>query len=96
MNTVLPIGSVVRLKDFPQPVMIFGYLQQTNLKPGKVMDYVAVPFPQGNVDISCQLGFMMTDIEEVLFEGYRTEEFKPMEIVLNLRLLDEQKQGETA
>lgn len=94
MNTVLPIGSVVRLKDLNQPIMIFGYLQQSALKGDQVWDYVGIPYPQGNIDMSYQLGFMMTDIEEVLFEGYRTEEFKPMEMVLNVRRVLAEKEAE--
>ena len=36
--------------------------------------------------MSClQLGFQMTDITEVLFEGYKTEEFKPIETLLAIR-----------
>ena len=85
MNTILPIGSVVRIKKVEKPVMIFGYFQQSSTRPDDVVDYVGVPYPAGNVHLALQLGFQMTDITEVLFEGYKTEEFKPIETLLAIR-----------
>ena len=86
LNLILPIGSVVKIRKVSRPVMIFGYFQTSDLRPGEIADYVAVPYPIGNRDISQQMGFPMTAIEEVLFEGYRTEEFKPIENLLKVRL----------
>ena len=91
MNTLLPIGSVVKIKNVEKPVMIFGYLQQSTAHPDEVVDYVAVPYPAGNVHLAMQLGFQMTDITEVLFEGYKTEEFRPMEALLAIRKLGHEK-----
>lgn len=85
MNLILPIGSVVKIRDVNNPIMIFGFLQQSAAKPGLVVDYVGVPYPVGNVNIGMQLGFQMTDITEVLFEGYRTDAFKSMEDLLLIR-----------
>ena len=86
MNLVLPIGSVVRIKGVKGPVMIFGCLQQTALRPGEIMDYVGVPYPIGNLNIQLQMGFQMTAIQEVIFEGYKGKEFEPLEKLLSLRL----------
>ena len=94
MNTILPIGSVVRIKDVKEPVMIFGYLQETQLYPDKMVDYVGVPYPIGNINITAQLGFQMTDIEEVLFEGYYTKEFTPIATLLAMRQVHNSKHGE--
>ena len=91
MNTILPIGSVVKIKNVEKPVMIFGYLQQSSARPDDVVDYVAVPYPAGNVHLAMQMGFQMTDITEVLFEGYKTEEFRPMETLLAIRKLGHEK-----
>ena len=49
MNTVLPIGSVVKIQGIKKPIMIFGYLQKSGLGNGKVIDYVGVPYPEGNI-----------------------------------------------
>lgn len=84
MNTILPIGSVVMLKGGTKPVMIFGYMQKSGLRPGEMADYIGVPYPEGNINLAVQVGFQMTDIEEVLFEGYRTEAFEPWEQLLKL------------
>lgn len=84
MNTILPIGSVVMLKNGTKPIMIFGYLQKSILHPGEMVDYIGVPYPEGNISIAVQVGFQMTDIAEVLFEGYCTEEFTPYAELLKL------------
>ena len=91
MNKILPIGSVVMLRNATKPVMIFGYLQQSSLHPGKIVDYVGVPYPQGNLDMSMQYGFMMSDITEVLYEGYRSEDFEPWAKLMELKALGENK-----
>ena len=85
MNVILPIGSVVKLRNTAEPVMIFGYLQKTAAKPGQIVDYVAVPYPIGNVNIFTQYGFQMTDIAEVIFEGYRNADFEKVAGLLRLR-----------
>jgi len=84
MNTILPIGSVVMLNNATKPLMIFGYMQKSILHPGEMVDYIGVPYPEGNISIAVQVGFQMTDIAEVLFEGYRTEAFAPYEDLLKL------------
>jgi len=94
MNTILPIGSVVRIKDVKEPIMIFGCLQETKLYPDKVVDYVGVPYPLGNINLTVQLGFQMTDIEEVLFEGYYGKEFAPIATLLAIRQEYHSKHGE--
>lgn len=88
MNNILPIGSVVKLNGAKTPVMIFGYFQKSAGSEGqkdKIVDYIGVPYPIGSINFMSQVGFQMTDISEVLFEGYRSEEFKPMEVLLNVR-----------
>lgn len=85
MNTILPIGSVVKIKDVENPIMIFGYFQQSSARPNEVVDFVGVPYPGGNVNAALQLGFQMTDITEVLFEGYETEDFLPIQVLLCAR-----------
>lgn len=84
MNRILPIGSVVMLENATKPIMIFGYLQETLAVENGLFDYVGVPYPEGNVNISTQIGFQTSNITEVLFEGYRTEEFQPIEALLQL------------
>lgn len=92
MNVILPIGSVVKIKDVEKPIMIFGYLQETGTKPGVVCDYVGVLYPQGNINMLYQFGFQIKDITEVLFEGYVTEEFQPMRVLLEMRKAAEENE----
>jgi hypothetical protein len=84
VNTILPIGSVVKLKKGTKPVMIFGYMQKSSLYPDQMMDYIGVPYPEGNLHVKAQLGFQTTDIGEVLFEGFRDESFEPWEALLKI------------
>ena len=42
MNTILPIGSVVKLNDIQFPVMIFGFLQQNAANMGKTFPDMAI------------------------------------------------------
>lgn len=84
MNMILPIGSVVMLKNGTKPVMIFGYMQHSKTHPQEMADYIGVPYPEGNINIAAQVGFQMTDIKEVLFEGYKDESFEPWEGMLKL------------
>ena len=42
---LLPIGSIVRLKNGERKLMIFGILQRERENPDQVFDYVAVPYP---------------------------------------------------
>ena len=87
MNVILPIGSVVKLRNSDHLVMIFGYLQKSTGMPDQIVDYVGVPYPSGNINLFTQYGFQMTDITEVIFEGYRNEQFEKIEILLQLRQL---------
>ena len=85
MNVILPIGSVVKLRKTEKPVMIFGYLQKSIAAKNNLSDYLGVPYPEGNINICLQIGFQMDDIDQVLFEGYRTEAFEPWAKVLEIK-----------
>lgn len=71
---LLPVGSVVRLKDSTANVMIAGYLPVGEADPGYAWDYSGFKFPLGyvrNDEIYC---FDQNQIEEVLAMGYQDEE----------------------
>lgn len=87
MDNILPIGSVVMINGGTKPVMIYGYLQQSGLAENEMFDYIGVPYPEGNVNAALQFGFQATDIKDVLFEGYRSEEFEPWEKMLKTAVL---------
>ena len=78
-DALLPIGSVVKIKGVSKPIMIFGFLQRSGVSHVQVVDYIGVPYPEGNIGAYAQIGFQRTDIVEVLFEGYRTPELDELE-----------------
>lgn len=69
---LLPIGSVIRLKDAKRELLIFGILQK-HPNYDRQFDYIAVPYPEGFFDPRLQIAFNHIQIEEVVFEGYRSE-----------------------
>ena len=70
---LLPLGSVVKLKNGEQKVMITVRLPLYNNK-GTIgyFDYGACLFPNGQVDQKTYF-FNESDIEEVYFKGYIDE-----------------------
>lgn len=71
VKRLLPIGSVVRLREAKKCLMIFGICQSHK---DKTYDYIGVLWPEGNMGAETQILFAHDDIEEVVFAGYDTEE----------------------
>ena len=59
---LLPIGTVVKVKDVEQRLMIYGILQKGTTVPGRTFDYVAVPYPEGFLDARLNIGFDQENI----------------------------------
>ena len=79
---LLPIGTVVKLKDAEKCLMIFGVLQKSQLENGEVrkVDYIGVPHPAGFITSSFNIGFNHDQIETVVAKGFENgtewEDFK--------------------
>lgn len=73
IKELLPIGSVIWLRDAERPLMIFG-IKQSNLETNEEYDYIGVLYPEGNMGTDSQFLFQHKDIEKVVFRGYETEE----------------------
>jgi len=73
MNALLPIGSVVLLKDSTKRVMIYGRLQR-EVDGERVWDYIGCLFPEGNIDVNHSFLFDNVQIESVFFVGCQDEE----------------------
>ena len=73
MKNLLPVGSVVLLKNATKKLMIIGILQ---VKPDeeKLYDYLAVPFPEGYMGESNNFLFCHEDINDIVFMGYENPE----------------------
>jgi hypothetical protein len=72
---LLPIGTVVKLSKVDKSVMIYGY-NQIQVSTNKQFDYIGVPYPEGNISPDYNVFFNRNLIEEVLHNGYVTDEDK--------------------
>ena len=73
IRELLPIGSVVLLKEGKKKSMIFG-IKQTDKASGKEYDYIGVVYPEGNLGEQLQFFFQHENIDQVFFRGYEDEE----------------------
>ncbi len=71
---LLPIGSIVRLKNGEKRLMIAGILQRDQANPDTEFDYMGLLYPEGHIGGDFQYLFNHEDIEEIYFEGYCDEE----------------------
>ena len=70
---LLPVGSVVRIGNAEDLLMIMG-CNQVDLRSGTVYDYSGVAYPSGYTDDRHVFIFNHEDIGEVYSVGYLTEE----------------------
>lgn len=70
---LLPIGSVVLLKDAKKRLMIYG-VGQTDDTNHVDYDYIGVMYPEGNMGEGTQFLFNHSNIDKVFFRGYEDEE----------------------
>ena len=68
MKKLLPIGSVVTLKEGKKSLMIVGIMQKDD--ENKVYDYIACVYPEGYINSELFFLFNHEDIEAVRFVGY--------------------------
>ena len=73
IRELLPIGSVVALKEASKKTMIYG-VKQINKGNGVEYDYLGVVYPEGNMGDGTQFFFNHEAIEQVFFRGYEDEE----------------------
>ena len=74
ISELLPIGSIVLLKDGEKRLMVSGVLQSEKDRPEQVYDYLGLFYPEGNIGEEYQYFFNHEDIEDVIFIGYTDEE----------------------
>lgn len=74
-NYYLPIGSIVLLKGGTKKLMIFGIMQSDQSDAlSEEYDYIAVPYPEGNMGQEYQYLFNADDIATVVSHGYEDTE----------------------
>lgn len=74
-ETMLPLGSILKLKDAKKSVVVIGYavVEEGNVK---VWDYLGCPYPTGVIASDQNLLFNTEDIDKVTFLGFTSEEDK--------------------
>ena len=73
---VLPIGSVVLLKNSTKRVMVIGFCQSESSDEGnqKIWDYAGCLYPEGYVSADKTFLFNGDQIEKIYAIGYQDEE----------------------
>lgn len=74
LNDLLPIGSIVLLKDGEKRLMINGIMQSDASGNGENYDYLGILYPEGHIGDQFQYLFNHDDIAKVVFRGYEDEE----------------------
>lgn len=87
MKDLLPIGSVVMLKEATKSLMIVGTMQRD--EDGNEFDYISVVFPEGYINSEYFFLFNHEDIVDVKFVGYINAESQTY-----IQLLKEQETQE--
>lgn len=70
---LLPLGSIVMLKDGEKKLMIYGRAQIA-VADSAEFDYIACLWPEGNIDEEFMYLFNHSDIDEVFHQGYSDSE----------------------
>lgn len=73
IRELLPIGSVVLLKEASKRVMIYGVMQ-TDRETEVEYDYLGVIYPEGSMGDGSSFFFNHDQIDQVFFTGYDDEE----------------------
>ncbi|AOM12120.1 DUF4176 domain-containing protein [Bacillus sp. S70] len=75
MNSqLIPIGSIVILKEGTKKLMIFGRKQQVETDEIRKFDYMGCPYPEGYINPDFTYLFNHDDIQEVVSTGYEDQE----------------------
>lgn len=74
IKDLLPIGSIVLLKNGEKRLMIAGIMQRDASGAGREYDYLGVLYPEGHIGGEFQYLFDHADIHEIVFRGYEDSE----------------------
>lgn len=70
---LLPVGSVVLLREGNHRLMIIGYCQKLLSQPDRVFDYVGCLFPEGFISAEKNYLFNRDQIDKVYHVGYQSD-----------------------
>ena len=74
IKDLLPVGSIVLLKDGEKRLMINGIMQTDTGGTKKNYDYMGVLYPEGHIGEGFQFLFNHEDINEIIFRGFEDAE----------------------
>ncbi len=74
ISDLLPVGSVVLLRDGEKKLMITGIMQTGGGRKVRNYDYLGVLYPEGHIGKDYQYLFNHEDIARIVFRGYEDEE----------------------
>ena len=74
LNGLLPIGTVVLLKDSTKRVMIMGVCQRSADEPEKIWDYCGCFYPEGYLGADRIFLFNNDQIDRIFALGYQDAE----------------------
>lgn len=70
---VLPIGSVVLLKNADKRLMIIGYQRKRTMEDDKIYDYCGCTYPEGFLSAEDTAIFDHEQIERIIAVGLQNE-----------------------
>lgn len=76
IKDLLPIGSIVLLKDGEKRLMVNGIMQNDAGGTKNNYDYLGILYPEGHIGEGFQYLFNHEDIVEIIFRGYEDDERK--------------------
>ncbi len=74
IQDLLPIGSIVLLKDGEKRLMVCGIMQSDASGEGEEYNYMGVLYPEGHIGEQFQYLFNHEDIDQIIFRGYEDDE----------------------
>ncbi len=86
---LLPIGSVVRLKNGKKKIMVTGFCVNTAEDENKMYDYCGCMYPEGVISSDKNLVFDHNQIEQLYFLGYVNIEEQQFKVKLYENLFKE-------
>ena len=92
LKELLPIGSVVLLKDGIKKLMITGIKPVSEDNPDRIFDYIGVVYPEGFLSNEYNFLFDHKDINDVVFKGYNNPEREEFIALLENELKKEEQE----
>lgn len=85
IKELLPIGSIVLLKEGEKRLMINGIIQTDMGETKQNYDYIGVLYPEGHIGEGFLYLFNHKDISKIIFRGFEdTERVEFLERLANL------------